>query len=32
MWVVNIADPDGYFLSFQSPTDVAEESVLPETE
>jgi lactoylglutathione lyase len=26
MWVTNLADPDGYELSFESPTDVAEET------
>ena len=31
MWVVNISDPDGYHLSFQSPTDAAEESELSDT-
>jgi hypothetical protein len=25
MWVTNLKDPDGYSLSFQSPTDVPEE-------
>ena len=32
MWVLNIADPDGYSHSFQSPTDVPEETVLADTE
>ena len=32
MCVVNITDPDGYFLSFESPTDVPEETELAETE
>jgi catechol 2,3-dioxygenase-like lactoylglutathione lyase family enzyme len=32
MWVVNIADPDGYSLSFESLTDVPEETELLETE
>ncbi|HLJ27765.1 MAG TPA: VOC family protein [Candidatus Angelobacter sp.] len=27
MWVTNVSDPDGYKLSFQSPTDVPEETV-----
>jgi len=26
MWVTNLKDPDGYSLSFQSPTDVPEET------
>ena len=26
MWVTNLADPDGYELSFESPTDVPEET------
>jgi lactoylglutathione lyase len=26
MWVTNLADPDGYRLSFESPTDVPEET------
>jgi hypothetical protein len=26
MWVTNLKDPDGYSLSFQSPTDVREET------
>ena len=30
MWVVNVTDPDGYQLSFQSSTDVPEESELAE--
>jgi lactoylglutathione lyase len=30
MWVTEIADPDGYCLLFESPTDAPEESVLPE--
>jgi catechol 2,3-dioxygenase-like lactoylglutathione lyase family enzyme len=30
MWVTNVFDPDGYALSFESPTDVAEESIYPE--
>jgi len=28
MWVTNLVDPDGYALSFESPTDAPEESVL----
>jgi lactoylglutathione lyase len=28
MWVVNFSDPDGYKLSFESPTEVPEETVL----
>jgi len=31
MWVVNITDPDGYSLSFESPTDAPEESELIES-
>lgn len=30
MWVVSTADPDGYRLDFESPTDVAEETVFSE--
>jgi catechol 2,3-dioxygenase-like lactoylglutathione lyase family enzyme len=30
MWVTNLSDPDGYKLSFESPTDVPEETVLSE--
>lgn len=30
MWVTNVSDPDGYRLSFQSRTDVPEETVLGE--
>ena len=30
MWVTNLKDPDGHDLSFQSPTDVPEETVLSE--
>jgi uncharacterized glyoxalase superfamily protein PhnB len=30
MWVTNMADPDGYQLSFESPTDVPEETKLSE--
>jgi lactoylglutathione lyase len=30
MWVVIVQDPDGYKLDFESPTDVAEETVLAE--
>jgi catechol 2,3-dioxygenase-like lactoylglutathione lyase family enzyme len=32
MWVTQIADPDGYQLFFESPTDAPEESDLPEDE
>jgi predicted enzyme related to lactoylglutathione lyase len=32
MWVVDITDPDGYRLSFESPTDVPEETELSETD
>ena len=32
MWVANVKDPDGYNLSFQSPTDVPEETVLSDLE
>src|SRR5271165_641759 len=32
MWVSNLSDPDGYRLSFQSPTDVPEETVLSDQE
>jgi catechol 2,3-dioxygenase-like lactoylglutathione lyase family enzyme len=28
MWVTDVTDPDGYHLSFESPTDVPEETVL----
>jgi lactoylglutathione lyase len=30
MWVTQLSDPDGYQLSFQSPSDAAEETVLPD--
>lgn len=30
MWVTEVADPDGYRLYFESPTDVAEETVFSE--
>ncbi|MET0272563.1 MAG: VOC family protein [Phenylobacterium sp.] len=30
MWVTELADPDGYRLAFESPTDAAEESELPD--
>ncbi|HEY0795398.1 MAG TPA: VOC family protein [Acidisarcina sp.] len=30
LWVVNMADPDGYVLSFESPTEVPEETILDE--
>ena len=30
MWVTEVTDPDGYNLSFQSATDVAEETVVPD--
>src|SRR4051812_30439807 len=30
MWVTSIADPDGYRLEFESPTDAPEESELPD--
>ena len=30
MWVTSLADPDGYRLDFESPTDVPEETVLAE--
>jgi catechol 2,3-dioxygenase-like lactoylglutathione lyase family enzyme len=30
MWVTTVSDPDGYALSFESPTDVPEESIYPE--
>lgn len=29
MWVTSVADPDGYRLDFESPTDAPEESELP---
>ena len=32
MWVTSIADPDGYNLSFESPTDVPEETRLSEVD
>jgi lactoylglutathione lyase len=32
MWVTLVSDPDGYKLDFESPTDVAEETKLAETE
>ena len=32
LWVTSIADPDGYNLQFQSPTDVAEGTKLCEVE
>jgi len=28
MWVTAVVDPDGYKIDFESPTDVAEETVL----
>jgi lactoylglutathione lyase len=31
MWVTIVEDPDGYKLDFESPTDVAEETVYSET-
>ena len=31
MWVTVVEDPDGYKLDFESPTDVAEETVYAET-
>jgi lactoylglutathione lyase len=31
MWVANMTDPDGYSLSFQSPTEAPEETILNET-
>lgn len=31
MWVVNLSDPDGHRISFQSPTDAPEESELSES-
>ena len=30
MWVTSLADPDGYHLSFESPTDVPEETEFAE--
>lgn len=30
LWVVPVADPDGYLIEFESPTDVPEESELEE--
>ncbi len=30
MWVTGVVDPDGYELLFESPTDIAEETVLSE--
>ena len=30
MWVTDIADPDGYHLLFESPTDAPEETILPD--
>ena len=30
MWVVGLVDPDGYRISFESPTDEAEEKTLSE--
>ena len=30
LWVTSLRDPDGYRLDFESPTDVPEETVLPE--
>jgi lactoylglutathione lyase len=30
MWVTEVTDPDGYHLFFESPTDVAEETVFSE--
>ena len=32
MWVTSVSDPDGYHLSFESPTDVPEETKLSEVE
>lgn len=32
MWVTSMSDPDGYRLEFESPTDVPEETQLPEPE
>jgi len=32
MWVTFLSDPDGYQLEFESPTDVPEETELPEDE
>ena len=32
MWVTDVADPDGYRLSFESPTDAPEESEYQETQ
>ena len=32
MWVTDVGDPDGYRLSFESPTDAEEESVYQETQ
>lgn len=32
MWVTSLADPDGYQLHFESPTDVPEDTVYPEAE
>jgi lactoylglutathione lyase len=29
MWVTKVKDPDGYHLFFESPTDVAEETIFP---
>src|SRR5438270_504687 len=30
LWVTGVTDPDGYKLFFESPTDVAEDTKLPE--
>ena len=32
MWVTSVSDPDGYNLSFESPTDVPEETKLSDME
>jgi len=32
MWVTQVQDPDGYSLCFESPTDVAEETVFSESD
>jgi catechol 2,3-dioxygenase-like lactoylglutathione lyase family enzyme len=32
MWVTQVTDPDGYELYFESPTDVPEETLLPDEE
>jgi catechol 2,3-dioxygenase-like lactoylglutathione lyase family enzyme len=31
MWVTTLRDPDGYRIEFESPTDVPEETVFPES-